>query len=767
MSQINKSNDFKKRKYQLKLTHRTIIFWLSLAAFIHNVVMNGAMNVIISSLQKEFYLSSKDTGIYISVYDIGSLLSSLIIPILGSHGSKPRWIAFGMLMLSIGCFVNVLPHFIRPKSNNYNFNDTDLSHVSNDIELCYKNDNLTEFDFDECTSQANITKSTHVSGFRFDNLKYVLYASNIINGLSSASMTTLAFSYIEDIAPVKLSAVYDSVYYATGALGMGIGFMITSRFLNIHNDIDNMSRVPKWMTPNHPNWIGAWWLPFLIFGTVAFILSMLLCIFPETASNNVENKSETTHTTPNQTPDGLSLQENNKSESEHLNSNNNNYDEYDDGQMSKSLSRDNNYETDNTLLSAVKTAGSIISLNHSVSGLATIKKPNTTHNIVKPTKSSEKLKRILKLSYKLLRNPLFSLILIASAIEGLLQNSFLAFASLFLEYQYRIASGTASFILGALSIPPLILGSLLSGFLIKKFNWKQRSCLTFLTVVLFFNMILYSGFLLYCKEPNILLNTTDHRSKLNAASDLRTNITSIKNMNCFQETDSNCKCNENLFKPVCLINGEDEYVFQTACIAGCQSYNYDTNVYSNCTYAECMLSDSKSHISSNSTTTSQFSLSNGLCPSPSICQNKLIISYATIFFVMFFTALVFVPYIKVTIGCTNSPEMNPIALGIKQLAMTGIGTVPGPIIFGTFIDTTCKYWYTDCLNQKVCKVYSNRKFSLIFGTLGIFFKAICWVSVFIGCLYLRFKKKKGTNSDDECNQGNGNGYANNNKNNKS
>ena len=114
-------------------------------------------------------------------------------------------------------------------------------------------------------------------------------------------------------------------------------------------------------------------------------------------------------------------------------------------------------------------------------------------------------------------------------------------------------------------------------------------------------------------------------------------------------------------------------------------------------------------------------------------------------------------------GCTNSNIFDGQPLsgggydyfilkfnssGIKQLAMTGIGTIPGPIIFGTFIDFTCKYWYTDCLKQKVCKIYSNKDFSFTFGTLGVGFKFICWLSVFIGYLSLRLRKRKSYGNDN-------------------
>lgn len=53
--------------------------------------------------------------------------------------------------------------------------------------------------------------------FQYKNL---LYLGNFINGWSSASMTTITFSYLEDIAPPAMSAIYESAYYATGAFGV-------------------------------------------------------------------------------------------------------------------------------------------------------------------------------------------------------------------------------------------------------------------------------------------------------------------------------------------------------------------------------------------------------------------------------------------------------------------------------------------------------------------------------------------------------------------
>lgn len=56
--------------------------------------------------------------------------------------------------------------------------------------------------------------------------------------------------------------------------------MITSKFLSIHTDINSGVNLPSWLKPNHPNWIGAWWLPFLTFGFTSLIMALVIFFFP-------------------------------------------------------------------------------------------------------------------------------------------------------------------------------------------------------------------------------------------------------------------------------------------------------------------------------------------------------------------------------------------------------------------------------------------------------------------------------------------------------
>ena len=191
----------------------------------------------------EFYLSSRETGVYVSIYDVGALISAVVIPFASAKGSKPRWISFGMIMLFTGCFINIIPHFLRTSSISINNEKS--------IELC--NSSFTNRNTVEQSTENPHKKSSQ----KLFQLKHLLYIANIINGLSSASMTSLAFSYIEDIAPNGLSSIYESIYFCVGALGVGIGFILTSKCLTVHTDFNRPNNnLPDWLKPAHPNWIG-------------------------------------------------------------------------------------------------------------------------------------------------------------------------------------------------------------------------------------------------------------------------------------------------------------------------------------------------------------------------------------------------------------------------------------------------------------------------------------------------------------------------------
>ena len=448
------------------------------------------------------------------------------------------------------------------------------------------------------------------------------------------------------------------------------------------------------------------WLPFLIFGFTALLLAIVISLFPKkitskehSEKSDLKNENELLKLNPDSvafTPHIIQTAKIKEEEEDSTGSSNNDLMSTPVDEPAQQVFHTHH----NGLRDTLELTGSLLSMNK-VGFYASHENVTTAGQQETPGG----FKTLAKKSLSLFKNPVYVFVVIVATIEGLLQNSFLAFASLFLEYQYRLSSGTSSFIIGLLSIPPLIVGGLLSGYICKRLKNDTIACFKFLVCVLFVNMIVYGGFLIYCQEPTLITSRAGQ----------------VGEPKCY-ETASNCNCDLKIFEPVCLTGSKDIY-FQSPCLAGCTSSaaSEKQNFYSNCSQSQC-----ESYFEPGMPNTGRFV--DGLCPNNS-CKSRLVVSFVCIFLLMLLNALLFLPYLKVTIGSVNSVEMNTIVLGLKQFFMNAFGTIPGPILFGSVIDATCSYWHTDSQGQRVCKMYNNQKFALGFGLLGISFKAVCFILI--------------------------------------
>ena len=75
------------------------------------IVVNGLVNISISTIEKRYELKSSLTGLISSSYDISFCLLSLFVSYIGERGHKPRWLAFASFMLGLGALVFSLPKF--------------------------------------------------------------------------------------------------------------------------------------------------------------------------------------------------------------------------------------------------------------------------------------------------------------------------------------------------------------------------------------------------------------------------------------------------------------------------------------------------------------------------------------------------------------------------------------------------------------------------------------------------------------------------------
>lgn len=78
-------------------------------------MVNGLVNISISTIEKRYELNSSLTGLISASYDIAFCVLALFVSYLGERGHKPRWLAFSAFMLGLGSLIFSLPHFSSGK----------------------------------------------------------------------------------------------------------------------------------------------------------------------------------------------------------------------------------------------------------------------------------------------------------------------------------------------------------------------------------------------------------------------------------------------------------------------------------------------------------------------------------------------------------------------------------------------------------------------------------------------------------------------------
>jgi solute carrier organic anion transporter family, member 4A len=249
---------------------------LCICTFTQNFSVNGANNAVISTLERVFYLDSVRSGLFLALYDLATVFSSPIIGYLGCRYSSPMFFSLNMIVVGIGNILIASSNFVHHETK-FNF-DSDIAQqvsLSNNVHFqCYK-DPLNEANVTDisCLSQQYLSNT-------FQYAKFLLYLGNFVNGIGSVALFTIGISYIERIFPREKAAYCQAIYFAVGTIGGALGIIVTGRFLQLFTKLTVHKQLPSWLTPSHPLWIGCWWLPYIIYGSLCFAIGLFVSGLP-------------------------------------------------------------------------------------------------------------------------------------------------------------------------------------------------------------------------------------------------------------------------------------------------------------------------------------------------------------------------------------------------------------------------------------------------------------------------------------------------------
>nr|XP_025147974.1 solute carrier organic anion transporter family member 4C1 isoform X2 [Bubalus bubalis] len=302
----------------------------------------------------------------------------------------------------------------------------------------------------------------------------------------------------------------------------------------------------------------------------------------------------------------------------------------------------------------------------------------------------------------LMRNTVFMCLVLSTCSEALITTGFATFLPKFIENQFGLSSSSAATLAGTVLIPGAALGQILGGVLVSKFKMTCKNIMKFALLTSVISLVLTFVFAYANCENEPFAGVSE---SYNGTGELG-NLTAPCN--------AHCNCLRSYYYPICGGNGVQYF---SPCYAGCtQSVSkIHPKVYYNCSCIEGEI-----HITP---TPSSVSLEAQAGKCSSQCKN--LPPFLGIFFAaIVFTFMAGTPITVSILRCVNQRQRS-LALGIQCTLLRLLGTIPGPIIFGSTIDSTCILWdINDCGSKGACWIYNNVRMAYMLVAISVTCKII-------------------------------------------
>lgn len=200
--------------------------------------------------------------------NIATLLTNLFIGYYGKTAHKPRWMAIGCVVTGLSVMITALPFFIYGSVE-----DNELEMVANKAfkksrpwdQMC-RSSGYTE----DCSQVVANSTMTYVAVACFA-------ISNFFRGFGTSIYFTYGTPYLDDNVSKAKMPTFFAFIFAARLFGAPIGFYLSSLALKFY---ENPFAVPSNLTNSDPRWIGAWWIGFLVSGSLMLLLAIPLSLFP-------------------------------------------------------------------------------------------------------------------------------------------------------------------------------------------------------------------------------------------------------------------------------------------------------------------------------------------------------------------------------------------------------------------------------------------------------------------------------------------------------
>ncbi|KAL3989537.1 Organic Anion Transporter Polypeptide (OATP) family protein [Acanthocheilonema viteae] len=383
---------------------------------------------ILTNLERRFSISSKKSGSLLSFYDIGHTISVILIGFLANDKHLPRITATGVIFSAISMFILALPMVLFGAES---FDESSMS--QHEHEYILRNICDPSRIPNDSEQNCKLQEDEHFLAF------CILVIGQILAGIAAAPFNTVAYVYVDNnLADKTKSPFYLSLLSSMYAFAPAFGFALSAGVTQLYTTIVN---VPSNVAINSDEWIGAWWLGFIIFGLLYLVSAIPLLFFPKQLLQNDSNSFEM-------------QQLRCRNECSH---------DHDDHQIAIPENDEQRQWT-----------------------------------------SCEQLKAAFAEFPGLIKNPVFTSMIIGWMFGSYLTSGYSTYLPKYIETQFGRSASVADTYAGIVSIGSIAVSTALGGYLLTKFNPSPRKALLFLIATWSIIVIAYLiGAIVGCDEPEI------------------------------------------------------------------------------------------------------------------------------------------------------------------------------------------------------------------------------------------------------------------------
>lgn len=329
---------------------------------------------------------------------------------------------------------------------------------------------------------------------------------------------------------------------------------------------------------------------------------------------------------------------------------------------------------------------------------------------------------------RLMMNPILTCNNFSGVFYILGASAYITFMSKYMEVLFGVSAAKSSMITGPITLIGMVLGFLISGAVISKYKPGPRILLGW-NVIIGMSYIFGQIAFLFLSCPVAQIEGIDSKS-------MQINLDSPCNADCF--------CDTVKYSPVCY--EPTMTTFFSACHAGCKTV-LQNGEYGNCSCTQNQMNIENSYYQSDNQSKDQLSVSTineesqlmtnilnivkaGACKND--CGKSYLILTIIMCIIQLLTCSGKIGNVLVNYRSVDDRD-KAFAQGITLMLISLFALIPGPIIYGALIDSTCLVWDDACGMKGNCWVYDPDKFrnyinstAICFTIIGVLFDIGVW-----------------------------------------